>query len=330
MSPTAVAVAKIVKPGMKLTVLYKGYVEAQDQLLLAKQENKRVNKYLDEIIKEVEMKCQQEKYECMQKSVANLSAKLEDAIKEICCFTKMHRKNKQSIKVPLFLSTAWDATKMEMTNLVKGFLFILSFSFSFAFYFHQGEKEEKCIIEDIPADTLVTGQYKIQSWDFATHAFLPSAPGLGLFVNVRGPNEQILLHKLYGPESKFTFQSHSQGEHYICLISNSTKLAVFAGNRLRINLDIQVGEHSTDEFPNEAENKMNDVEERIQHLIEEMQYISKQQDYQRSREEEFRQISEGTNNSILCWAVIQTIILLTMGIWQMKHMKHFFIDKKLV
>ncbi|XP_051889717.1 transmembrane emp24 domain-containing protein 11-like [Pristis pectinata] len=220
--------------------------------------------------------------------------------------------------------------EIEMKDLVKGFLFTLCCGISFALYFHQGEKEEKCIIEDIPGETLVTGRYKMQSWDFGTHDFLPSAPGLGLLVNVKGPDGQILLHKLYGPESHFTFQSHSQGEHYICLTSNSTKLAVFAGSKLRINLDIQVGEHITEKSPDEAKDKMNDVEERIQHLIEQMQYISKQQDYQRSREEEFRQISEGTNNSILWWSLVQTTILLTMGVWQMKHMKNFFVAKKLV
>lgn len=68
--------------------LYNGYVEAQDQLLLARQENKRVNKYLDEIVKEVEMKApllkrQREEYERVQKAVANLSAKLEDAMKVV-------------------------------------------------------------------------------------------------------------------------------------------------------------------------------------------------------------------------------------------------------
>lgn len=37
--------------------------------------------------------------------------------------------------------------------------FLLSFCFSLstAFYFHAGEREEKCIIEDIPSDTLITG-----------------------------------------------------------------------------------------------------------------------------------------------------------------------------
>ncbi|XP_078265216.1 transmembrane emp24 domain-containing protein 11-like [Rhinoraja longicauda] len=217
-----------------------------------------------------------------------------------------------------------------MKDLVKGFLFILSCSLSFALYFHQGEKEEKCIIEDIPGDTLVTGRYKMQSWDFATHNFLPSAPGLGLVVNIKGPGEQILLHKLYGPASHFTFHSHSPGEHYICLSSNSTKLAVFAGEKLRINLDIQVGKHTNEESLDEAKDTLNDLRKRIHHLIGQMQYINKQQDYQRSREEIFRQVSEWTNNSILWWAMIQTTILLTMGVWQMKHMKNLFVAKKLV
>ncbi|KAM5148156.1 nucleoprotein TPR [Mantella aurantiaca] len=88
MSPTAAAVAKVVRPGMKLTELYNAYMEAQDKLLIEKQENKRISKYLDDIVKEVEAKApilkrQREEYERMQKSVTNLSAKLEQAMKEI-------------------------------------------------------------------------------------------------------------------------------------------------------------------------------------------------------------------------------------------------------
>ncbi|KFO90534.1 Nucleoprotein TPR, partial [Buceros rhinoceros silvestris] len=88
MSPTAAAVAKVVKPGMKLTELYNAYVETQDQLLLEKLENKRINKYLDEIVQEVEAKApilkrQREEFERSQKAVASLAAKLEQAMKEI-------------------------------------------------------------------------------------------------------------------------------------------------------------------------------------------------------------------------------------------------------
>uniref|UniRef100_A0A8D2N9B4 Nucleoprotein TPR n=1 Tax=Zonotrichia albicollis TaxID=44394 RepID=A0A8D2N9B4_ZONAL len=88
MSPTAAAVAKVVKPGMKLTELYNAYVETQDQLHMEKLENRRINKYLDEIVQEVEAKApilkrQREEFERSQKAVASLSAKLEQAMKEI-------------------------------------------------------------------------------------------------------------------------------------------------------------------------------------------------------------------------------------------------------
>ncbi|KAJ8357190.1 hypothetical protein SKAU_G00199840 [Synaphobranchus kaupii] len=95
MSPTAAAVAKIVKPGMKLTELYNAFVEAQDQLHLERLENKRVNRYLDEIVQEVEtmspvLKRQREEYERMQASMTSLSTKLEQAMKE------MHRLQKEA------------------------------------------------------------------------------------------------------------------------------------------------------------------------------------------------------------------------------------------
>ncbi|XP_053501666.1 nucleoprotein TPR-like [Ictalurus furcatus] len=88
MSPTVAAVAKI-RPSMKLTELYMAYLESleQLQLQLEKVENKRVNKYLDDIVQEVEAKAhilkrQREELERAQISVASLSAKLEHAEQE--------------------------------------------------------------------------------------------------------------------------------------------------------------------------------------------------------------------------------------------------------
>ncbi|XP_056337512.1 translocated promoter region b, nuclear basket protein isoform X2 [Danio aesculapii] len=95
MSPTAAAVAKIIKPGMKLTEIYTAYVETQEQLQSEKLENKRLHKYLDDIVQEMEAKApilkrQREEYERMQKSVSSLSAKLEQAVMEV------HRLQKES------------------------------------------------------------------------------------------------------------------------------------------------------------------------------------------------------------------------------------------
>lgn len=66
--------------------LYSAFVESQEQLQLERLENKRVNKYLDDIVQEVEAKApilkrQQDEHERMQKSVAALSVQLEQAVK---------------------------------------------------------------------------------------------------------------------------------------------------------------------------------------------------------------------------------------------------------
>ncbi|KAG7251378.1 hypothetical protein CRUP_034270 [Coryphaenoides rupestris] len=61
-----------------------------------------------------------------------------------------------------------------------------------------------------------------------------------------------------------------------------------------------------------------------------MMYITRQQEYQREKEEAFRQISEETNSNVLFWAVVQTVILLSVGFWQITRLKDFLIAKKLI
>ncbi|KAM8939901.1 transmembrane emp24 domain-containing protein 11-like [Pelodytes ibericus] len=201
---------------------------------------------------------------------------------------------------------------------------------SLAMYFHMAEREPKCIIEDIPSDILVTGRYKMQKWDMQKHDFLPSAPGLGLFVTVKAPNDEILLSKQYGPEGKFMFTSHSPGEHNICIQSNSTNLISFASDKLRIHFDLQVGEHPLDYAVIDTKDKVKEVSFSLEHLRGEINHILKEQEYQRGREELYRQKSEDANSSVLWWAIAQTLILTSVGIWQIKRFKDFLISKKVV
>ncbi|XP_042727539.1 transmembrane emp24 domain-containing protein 11-like [Lagopus leucura] len=217
-----------------------------------------------------------------------------------------------------------------MKSQLIGFLTSFWISFSLALYFHSGEREEKCVIEDVPSDTLVTGNYKVQKWDMHKHDFLDSAPGLGMFVTVLTPTSEVILSKLYGPTATFSFTSYLSGEHVICLQSNSTRLVAFAGSKLRIHLDIRIGEHFLDEAVVQAKDKVNKVNVEIEHLLEQIHHISKEQNYEREREEKFRKTSEQTNRNILWWAVVQTLILVSIGIWQIKSLRDFFIAKKLV
>ncbi|CAG0882311.1 unnamed protein product [Darwinula stevensoni] len=197
-----------------------------------------------------------------------------------------------------------------------------------ALYFHIGETERKCFIEELPDDTMVVGNYKVELYDPRSKGFMPSNPGIGMHVEVRDPSDKIMMSKVYSAEGRFTFTSHEPGEHIICLYSNSTKW--FSGAQLRVHLDIQVGEHAID-YANVAKSeKLSELQLRIRQLLDQVEQITKEQNYQRYREERFRQTSESTNQRVLWWSVTQTLILLAMGTWQMRHLKSFFQAKKLV
>ncbi|KAJ0032751.1 hypothetical protein NQD34_002832 [Periophthalmus magnuspinnatus] len=120
MSPTAAAVSKI-KPKMKLTELYTAYVESQEQLQLERLENKRVNKYLDEIVQEVEAKApilkrQRDEHERMQKSVASLSAKLEQAVKEV---HRLQKEADEANKRASVLERESQRSEMQLSDMAQ-------------------------------------------------------------------------------------------------------------------------------------------------------------------------------------------------------------------
>ncbi|XP_029820829.1 transmembrane emp24 domain-containing protein 4 [Manacus vitellinus] len=181
-----------------------------------------------------------------------------------------------------------------------------------------------------PVSPPFPGNYRTQLWDKQSESFLPSTPGLGMHVEVKDPDGKVVLSRQYGSEGRFTFTSHTPGEHQICLHSNSTRMALFAGGKLRVHLDIQVGEH-TNNYPEiAAKDKLTELQLRARQLLDQVEQIQKEQNYQRYREERFRMTSESTNQRVLWWSIAQTIILILTGIWQMRHLKSFFEAKKLV
>ncbi|XP_058493933.1 translocated promoter region b, nuclear basket protein isoform X1 [Solea solea] len=120
MSSTAAAVSKI-KPDMKLTELYTAYVESQEQLQLERLENKRVNKYLDDIVQEVEAKApilkrQRDEHERMQKSVSSLSAKLEQAVKEV---HRLQRDSDEANKCSSLLERENQRCELQLADMAQ-------------------------------------------------------------------------------------------------------------------------------------------------------------------------------------------------------------------
>ncbi|KAH8336561.1 hypothetical protein KR074_007430 [Drosophila pseudoananassae] len=217
-------------------------------------------------------------------------------------------------------------------------------------YFHISETERKCFIEEVPDETTVIGRstksqllsnakliyfflsslvnYKVELYDPRSNGFMPSSPGIGMHVEVRDSDDKIVLSRVYSSQGRISFTSHTPGEHIICMYSNST--AWFSGAQLRVHLDIQVGEHAIDYANVAQKEKLTELQLRIRQLLDQVEQITKEQNYQRYREERFRHTSESTNSRVLWWSLAQTVVLVCMGFWQMRHLKSFFEAKKLV
>ncbi|XP_074642366.1 transmembrane emp24 domain-containing protein 4-like isoform X1 [Tubulanus polymorphus] len=214
---------------------------------------------------------------------------------------------------------------MDSFSIVLSLILVSSVS---GLYFHIGETEKKCFIEEIPEETMVVGKYKVELLDKASNTYVQTSGSFGMHVLIKDPEEKDLLSRTYAAEGRFTFTSHSSGEHQVCLHSNST--AWFGGGQLRVHLDVQVGEHANDYQQIAAKDKLTELQLRVRQLLDQVDQITKEQNYQRYREERFRQTSESTNQRVLWWSIAQTVILLITGLWQMRHLKGFFEAKKLV
>jgi len=136
--------------------------------------------------------------------------------------------------IVLLFSLFLDSLNMgNQSYLIFIFSLLQIITLSSGLFFHISETEKKCFIEEIPDDTLVIGQYKVELYDEKTNTYLPSTPGIGMHVEVKDPDDKTVLSKLYTNQGRFTFTSHTPGEHVICLYSNST--AWFGGQKLVIN-----------------------------------------------------------------------------------------------
>ena len=60
---------------------------------------------------------------------------------------------------------------------------------------------------------LLSGHYKVQLFDPRTNGFAPSSPGIGMHVEIRDPDDKIILSKVYSTEGKWTFTSSAPGNN---------------------------------------------------------------------------------------------------------------------
>ncbi|ORY59560.1 emp24/gp25L/p24 family/GOLD [Pseudomassariella vexata] len=203
-----------------------------------------------------------------------------------------------------------------------------------ALYFYIDGSNPKCFYEDLPKDTLVVGHYEAQEWDnnigkWARH------DGISIYISVDETfdNDHRVVNQKGSASGRFTFTAAAGGDHKICFTPSSNSgrqnwLSVLTPNGgIKLSLDMAIGE--TSEIESTDKSKLEDISQRVKDLNSRLQDIRREQVFQREREAEFRDQSESTNSRVVRWMFIQVLVLGITCVWQLSHLRSFFIKQKL-
>ncbi|KAI9464201.1 emp24/gp25L/p24 family/GOLD-domain-containing protein [Boletus coccyginus] len=192
-----------------------------------------------------------------------------------------------------------------------------------ALHFYLDANEKRCFIEELPSDTVVEGHYRALEWREKAQGYVLE-PDLGIVVEVEEMETGHSVVQTRGPpDSRFTFTSHESGDHQICLSTNYTSW--FSNTHIKLYLDIIVGNTKAD-----AERDRSHVSElagKVRDLNQKLEDIRREQQYQRERESDFRDLSEGTNSKAVWYSLLQIVVLVLTCTWQLKHLKRFFQER---
>jgi p24 family protein alpha len=216
-------------------------------------------------------------------------------------------------------------------------------------YFYIDQHENKCFIEELPNDTVVVGHYMAEEWDSDQGKFLMQ-DDLGIKVNIRVrsafgrfpssygssysissqemPTDHVITSSRGPSEGKFAFTAHESGDHEICLMTDYGDSTRRHHGQIRMHLDIVIGDSKPDSSGRNKEH-ITDLAQRVRDLNAKVRDIRKEQQFQREREAEFRDLSEKTNTRAIYWSAIQMVVLFGTCVWQLRHLRVFFEDKKL-
>lgn len=199
--------------------------------------------------------------------------------------------------------------------------------------------DEKCFVEEMPANTHAVASYVNADWS--------EAAGEKIHIKVTDVDDLVVHEQTADIEGRFAFTSTSNGLYQICLSVKTTKEAEESGgwfgkkhkeglaNRgeashaYKFHLDIQVGEVARNYDDLMKKSHLTTMEVEVLKLTDRMKDTTRELMYQNTREEEFRNTSESTNARVMWWSIIQMGIMIVSAVFQSYHLKRFFEAKKL-
>ncbi|KAJ3170140.1 emp24p/erv25p- protein [Geranomyces variabilis] len=194
-----------------------------------------------------------------------------------------------------------------------------------ALYFYLEGSKPRCFFEELPQETTAVGNYKTES--LAPGKGSHKDRGLQVIVEQVANRHRVL--SLRGDHTgKFTFTTADPGQYSICLSVASA--GWFSSSiKTRIHLDLKFGDASSDIRYDGKTESLSALALQLRNLNIKVSNVWREQQYQKEREAAFRNVSEKANAHVRSWTLAQLAVMAAACAWQIRHLKGFFIAKKL-
>lgn len=197
------------------------------------------------------------------------------------------------------------------------------------FYYYGLAGEKKCFNKELSKGTLLKGRYNVQTYDEELKSYRDANTGnIAIVIDVEEvfDDNHRVVHQKGSPNGYFTFIALDSGEHKVCL--EPTDTAWLGKTKTKVSIEFEVGSES--QLDSKKKRTVEALHQKINILNSKVTEIRREQALVRDREYKFRDISESANSRAMWWTILQVIALGGICVWQMKHLRTFFVKQKVL
>lgn len=178
--------------------------------------------------------------------------------------------------------------------------------------------ESRCIFDQLGKDTLCTGEFSVGSREGGAHK-----GHVRVNVQVTDPSghEVFAQHGTNG--GKFGFTADRSGNYKVCfdnkdMVEHRVTIKLRSGVEAKDLTEIVQREHLK---PLSAE--ILRIEETVRNIREELLLL-------KHREAEMRKTNDSINSRVTYFSLFSVGVVSSLGLWQVLHLKSYFMEKKLI
>jgi len=142
---------------------------------------------------------------------------------------------------------------------------------------------------------------------------------------VTGPDgAQIDEHEsaIFG---RHAFYTKATGQHSFCFMQRRT-----GGAPMQYHMNLHFAETAIDYKDLAKKSHLDELHLRVRKLTDLLSWIRQEQQYMRGRDKEFQQTTESIAAKVMWFSIAQSLAVLVITIFQVRHMKLFFQEKNLI